>query len=92
MTYTGIVKWFSKEKGYGFLFFDVSTINPDAPEYIKEIASGSTKVKVYDGIAQVMAHITEVEGMKYLNEGELVTFDFRKGKHGALASNIKINK
>lgn len=90
--YNGIVKWFSKAKGYGFIFFDTATVAPEAPSYVKDMATGKTKVKVYDGIAQVMVHITETEGMKPLSENEPVSFVFKKGIHGALTSDVRVEK
>lgn len=89
--YVGTVKWFSKEKGYGFLMWDVSTVDANAPSWLNDTINGKTKVKIFEGIAQVMVHISNVVNGKPLNEGDNVNFEFKNGKFGAMADKVRVN-
>lgn len=91
MEYTGIVKWFSKEKGYGFIMWDVSTLEANPPSWLEDTVKGKTKVKIFEGIAQIMVHISNTVKLKPLNEGDMVSFTFKNGKFGAMADKVALN-
>lgn len=87
--YVGVVKWFSKEKGYGFILWDVSTVEENAPVWLMDTVNGKTKVKIFEGIAQIMVHISNTVNLKPLTEGQEVVFQFKNGKFGAMADKVK---
>lgn len=62
----GKVKWFSKEKGFGFL----------TPS---------------DGGDDVFCHFSAINmnGYKFLNDNELVTFEIVQGQKGLQAANVR---
>lgn len=92
MEYTGIVKWFSKEKGYGFIMWDVSTLEDNPPAWLNDTVNGKTKVKIFEGIAQIMVHISNTVKLKPLTENDTVTFEFKNGKFGAMADKVRVSE
>lgn len=69
---TGTVKWFSNEKGYGF-------ISPDSKD-------GSRNG--HEGQKDVFVHITAVHSanMKTLSEGQRVSFELENGHNGKVSA------
>jgi cold shock CspA family protein len=65
-TRSGIVKWFDKQKGFGF-------ITPDG-----------------EGEKDIYVHSSEIQGARFLVQGQRVEYEIKQGPKGLQASNVRI--
>nr|WP_299424082.1 cold-shock protein [uncultured Emticicia sp.] len=63
---SGIVKWFDKQKGFGF-------ITPDG-----------------EGEKDIYVHSSEIQGARFLVQGQRVEYEIKQGPKGLQASNVRI--